>query len=583
MKAKLFALFLLSTIFLISLASALTWTSNLNDGLIDYWGFNENSGTTVADEVGENDLEFVVDPQWVSDGISGSGLYLDHESFVQNLTPTFAEKNPVNDFTASIWFRLNGTCQGDLCPFFQLGGSAPDPVFLPMLHQVHNKLYWITQGGGANELHTDFIPTNELWYNVVFTKSGSVIKTYVNGELNGTGVGISLNPLSFILLGYYTTSAYFNGTIDEVAFWNRTLSDEEIMNLSTGITHVPNDLVPPTLSITYPQSTTYNVNVSQLDYAYSDANAGSCWYSTDSGATNSSEVLAGVNFTEVTSVEGYNIWTLYCEDNSENLNSTFVTFFKDTTNPLISIVYPQNITYNSNVTELNYIYSDINPADCWYSTDNGATNSSPVLAGTNFTGLVAVEEGNTWIVYCNDSYGNQNSNSITFSKETILPEPPLFVVINSPQNIIYSTSSILFNFSLSDDGYCEYTFDDGVTNYSMTANPSNTEFTSVNPSIPNGNYTLRAYCNDSEGDTNYTEAVIFGKNYIAPVIPETPSTTGSAIYSILEGSGAGLGIFIQILAKALPVLLIGIALVGIFVLVGYGISQAVKHSLPFRK
>jgi F0F1-type ATP synthase assembly protein I len=47
----------------------------------------------------------------------------------------------------------------------------------------------------------------------------------------------------------------------------------------------------------------------------------------------------------------------------------------------------------------------------------------------------------------------------------------------------------------------------------------------------------------------------------------------------MEGAGAGLGIFIQYMGQALPVLLIILAMVGIIVAVGYGIAYVVKSSI----
>lgn len=58
-----------------------------------------------------------------------------------------------------------------------------------------------------------------------------------------------------------------------------------------------------------------------------------------------------------------------------------------------------------------------------------------------------------------------------------------------------------------------------------------------------------------------------------------PVNDTSGICSIMEGAGAGLGIFIQYMGIALPVLLIILAMVGIVVAVGYGIAYVVKGSI----
>ena len=88
------------------------------------------------------------------------------------------------------------------------------------------------------------------------------------------------------------------------------------------------DTTAPSISITYPESISYSINVSALNYTYSDNNPDSCWYSTNSGLTNSTKVSAGTNFTGIISITGSNTWTLYCNDSLGNKNSTSVTFFK---------------------------------------------------------------------------------------------------------------------------------------------------------------------------------------------------------------------------------------------------------------
>jgi F0F1-type ATP synthase assembly protein I len=47
----------------------------------------------------------------------------------------------------------------------------------------------------------------------------------------------------------------------------------------------------------------------------------------------------------------------------------------------------------------------------------------------------------------------------------------------------------------------------------------------------------------------------------------------------MSEAGAGLGIFVQYMGQALPVLLIILAMVGVIVAVGYGIAYVVKQSI----
>lgn len=348
------------------------------------------------------------------------------------------------------------------------------------------------------------------------------------------------------------------------------------------------DISPIIINITFPLNTSYAVNISELNYTYTFSND-SCWYSLDGGATNSSEVSTGTNFTNVISTEGSNNWTVYCNDTSGDEGSNNVVFFKDTIPPFISITtptnntnstnnlldvnftrsnggglgscwysndtyivnrslgigsacnnitnitwsegqhnvtvwvndtvgninfssvtfsidtvsptiditYPTNISYVINVSVINYTYSDANPSDCWNSVDGGATNSSSVTAGVNFTGLISSEGSNNWTVYCNDTSNNLNTSSVVFFKDTI---PPTITSIWNITNITTTTLPVnsTWNFSVSDvslDSCWYYTSDDS-TNVSVTCNQSTINTTSW---ATEGSKTITACVNDSFG------------------------------------------------------------------------------------
>jgi len=107
-------------------------------------------------------------------------------------------------------------------------------------------------------------------------------------------------------------------------------------------------------------------------------------------------------------------------DNTYITQNNTVTI--DKTPSTINITYPENIAYNVNVSDLNYTIIETYPDSCWYSINNGITNSTPQLPGTNWTGVMSIQGSNTWIVYCNDSAGNVNFSSVTFIVDMIYPQ-----------------------------------------------------------------------------------------------------------------------------------------------------------------
>lgn len=84
--------------------------------------------------------------------------------------------------------------------------------------------------------------------------------------------------------------------------------------------------------------------------------------------------------------------------------------------------------------------------------------------------------------------------------------PPL-ITINSPSSTIYSSSSIIFNVNLNENGYCEYSLNNGTTNNTMTSSNNLTWYSTS--SLLNGNYIVNFYCNDTAGNKNYTSSISF--------------------------------------------------------------------------
>ena len=109
---------------------------------------------------------------------------------------------------------------------------------------------------------------------------------------------------------------------------------------------------------------------------------------------------------------------------------------------------------------------------------------------------------------------------------------PLISIV-FPTNSSLPNETINFNISATDDngiGVCLYSLDLGVSNFSMSANSSNTGFNATNSTMEEGSQKATFYCNDSLGSLNSTN-VSFFIDFTFPIILEedidiTP-TTGS--------------------------------------------------------
>ena len=95
-------------------------------------------------------------------------------------------------------------------------------------------------------------------------------------------------------------------------------------------TSVPPVNTPPVVVISSPQDgSTYNSQVTEIDYTATSSSLNQCWYSLDQGVTNIT-VACNVAITGISSVDGTNVWTVYASDTFGNIGSETVTFTVNT-------------------------------------------------------------------------------------------------------------------------------------------------------------------------------------------------------------------------------------------------------------
>jgi len=328
----------------------------------------------------------------------------------------------------------------------------------------------------------NFTSPTETPSSLINTRNNVLVNVTAN-DTNLANITVNLynSTRGLINSSVSSTNPYFVNFSDlanGLYYFNATARDSANNANSTETRNVTifYDVKFPLISIAYPQNTTYNTNVSALNYTIVEANLDKCWYSTNLGVTNTT-ITCGNNVTGLTSTEGSNTWAVWINDTVGNTNSSSVTFSKDTIKPLISITYPQNMTYNTDISRLNYTVSDANLQACWYSTNNGQANTT-ITCGTNVTGLTSTEGSNTWVVWANDTAGNTNSSSVTFSKDTIPPN--ITSTLISPYD-----PAVAYNITLN----ATATDNIGISGIFVNITLPNT--TVITRTLPMANYTIQ--------------------------------------------------------------------------------------------
>jgi len=176
------------------------------------------------------------------------------------------------------------------------------------------------------------------------------------------------------------------------------------------------DSTSPIVNIAFPTNMSYNEEVVDINITFTETSPDSCWYSNDSGVTNSSRIDCTTNFSAMNFGQGSRTIVVYMNDTLNNQNeSDPVTFFVDTINPNISITTPINYINSTDfLLDINYTYSDANVDSCWYTINDGVTNNS-LTCGNNLTSTNWGEGDHEIFIYINDTSNNINSSSINFS------------------------------------------------------------------------------------------------------------------------------------------------------------------------
>lgn len=207
--------------------------------LVGYWSFDDIQGTVVPDQSGTGNDGTINGAPLLIDGPFGKALQLDGIS--DYIDCGNAESLNITDkLTVSAWVKTVDA--GDPIGG-EMGGqnhyvSKNDSYGIK--HRTNLLIFWIYNGGWyATRISIDNSFNGE-WHHVVGTYNGSVLKTYVDGslegeashegtiDLNDDNVNIGKNPAQ--------NDQNFDGAIDEVMIYARDLSESHVQDLFMGNT-----------------------------------------------------------------------------------------------------------------------------------------------------------------------------------------------------------------------------------------------------------------------------------------------------------------------------------------------------------
>ncbi len=311
---------------------------------------------------------------------------------------------------------------------------------------------------------------NNAWRHVAITYDGSSSASgllfYVDGSPVGTTTTTDtlsnsiINVVNAQISGRDGANVVYNGDIDEVGIYNFTLSQANItvlFNLNR-------------TNITTLQNVTEVCNITGINQTLNQ----------------STNYTFNVDFQE----EGINdiLYFINCK-NGDNINSSiqFITFDNDYTPPVITIIYPQNLTYNTDMNITATINEDVT------CSINETAFTSSFDNGTYFLyeETTLLNDYYSILLNCSDPSSNYAIQIINFTKDK---EFPIITYINpSPLNVsVFASLSTLYlkiNVTEDRDLYNFYTnityYDSNLEQYLLLfeeeINISGTSYKYINP------------------------------------------------------------------------------------------------------
>lgn len=240
-------------VFMLSMTTTII-SQDVTDGLIGYWPLDEGTDTIAADKSSSgNDGILRGDTNWV-EGKFGTSLLFNGDDYVDLGDDDIFDLG-TSDFTISAWIRTSNP--SDQRTIFANGGDENNGIrYHLMIFDTRIKIA-LDDNIEKKDPSGDIEIADSMWHFIVGIRNGNLLRVYVdNVEDPGvTGHARSTLPENYSIIdtmynayiGCITTNSegstykfkFFTGQIDDVALWNRALTEDEILELWDGGSGIP--------------------------------------------------------------------------------------------------------------------------------------------------------------------------------------------------------------------------------------------------------------------------------------------------------------------------------------------------------
>ncbi|UCF15753.1 MAG: LamG domain-containing protein [Phycisphaerales bacterium] len=206
--------------------------------LIGWWTFDEGGGKTAVDWSGHGNNGTVAgDPEWV-DGIMKGALdlandYVVIDGVVDDITST--------NITLSLWIKSKQTNQGDLIAANDSGSGHPLEFYIESGRPGR-------YDGGDTTYTNAPVVADGRWHMMTYVREGNTGRIYVDGvEVATDAASFDLATVTRWSIGQEWDSGpsnFYIGMVDDVRFYNKALTAEQIAEVMRGDTKLAANPVP---------------------------------------------------------------------------------------------------------------------------------------------------------------------------------------------------------------------------------------------------------------------------------------------------------------------------------------------------
>ena len=408
-------------------ANGLRDLDDCNNGLVSFWDgrdFNDRCGRNNGTQYGDTVLN--------SSGYFGNDFEFDGDG--DYITANYYSDTSIKNYTITAWINnKGGIAASDYGGIVSIAQISLNPQIELSISKSYGTEYTCISDIGSFLNAKSNIKLNEWFFLACVLSVNSTqtsIYNYKNGELVSSDTELT-NDFSFssdlIKIGvtkpYF--SRYFNGSIDEIRIYNRSLSPSEISELYRSSIHKYSGSVPIMTDINNESTIqTYNITLTKDNYfnqTFPDWNIAS-------NITDANMTQAEVQFivTELVTNNTFSEGNITIAGITKDLNniwylnaSSYVVLFENNTHYDKS-VQKTFVPYQNNTEYITGVYSSILNISSYFAVNNASVSDFEVTSintnyswenRTNATGdwaLVELVKGLTYnITWAKNNYVNE--------------------------------------------------------------------------------------------------------------------------------------------------------------------------------